>query len=114
MPATVPEANPPRPSVSSHSALLSEGNDILDPGGFPKQQLSMRSHRVPSGDQGTGRGGPAAHENAEVAYRALKGLASSVHGAKDDLILQHQVPHKQIGVNLDRRLATGHAGEDED
>ena len=28
--------------------------------------------------------------------------------------LQHQVPHQEIGVDLDRRLAAGHAGEDED
>src|SRR5947207_7823540 len=46
MPLTVPEAKPPRPSGSSHSARLCEGDDVLDALRRPDQQVAGRLRAV--------------------------------------------------------------------
>ncbi len=57
--------------------------------------------------------GPARGERPQVGNRALVRVAARVDGAEHDLVLEYQVAHDEVGVELDRALAPRHAGEDE-
>src|SRR5437899_4944412 len=114
IPLTVPDAKPPRPSGSSHSARLCEGDDVLDALRRPDAQVAMRLDGIAARDERSHRRRPALLEHGEVADGGLERLGSRVHGAEHDLILEHEVSHDDVGIDLDRRLAPGNAGEDED
>src|SRR5438552_2553583 len=114
MPLTVPEAKPPRPSGSSHSARLCEGDDVLDALRRPDQQVAVRLDGIATRDERPHRRRPALLEHGEVADGGLERLGPRVHGAEHDLVLEHEVPHDDVGIDLDRRLPPGDAGEHED
>lgn len=59
---------------------------------------------VATGDEGTNRVGPTRHKDTEVADRSLEGVAPGVHRSEDHLILQDQVSHDQICIDLYRSL----------
>src|SRR5438876_9896067 len=114
IPLTVPEAKPPRPSASSHSARLCEAEDVLDPLRRPDQEVAIRLDGVATGDERVHRRRPPLLEDREVADGGLEGLLARVHRAEHDLVPEDEVPHDDVGVDLDRRLAPRHAGEHED
>src|SRR5439155_21883770 len=109
MPDAVPDANPPRPSVSSHSArdstsVLRERNHVLDAGRPPEQELAEFLRRVSAADQRAQRRRPAPAELRNIADRRLEGIAARIYRAEDHLVAQHEVAHHEIGVDLDRTL----------
>src|SRR5262245_5595680 len=104
MPPTVPEAKPPRPSASSHSAELCEGEDVLDPPGRADEEVAMRLDRIPPRDERLHRGRPALLEERHVADRGLERLGTGVDRPEDDLVLQWEVPTHDVGIVLDRLL----------
>src|SRR2546427_2777695 len=104
MPLTVPEAKPPRPSGSSPSARLCEGDDVLDPLRRPEQEVAIRLDGVATGDERLHRRGPPLLEDRQVADGGLERLLPRVHRAEHALVLQDEGPHEDVGVALDRRL----------
>src|SRR5712692_9561274 len=114
MPEMVPEAKPPRPSASSHSTLGSKLDDILDPCGAAKEKILVRFDGEATGDESSNGVGPAILESSNVTDRGFERVATGVYSSKDDLILQHEIAHHQVRVDLYRALAAGDSGEDED
>src|SRR5207302_7654301 len=101
MPLTVPEAKPPRPSASSHSARLCEGEDVLDPLRWPEQEVAIRLDGIATGDERLHRRGPPLLEDRQAPDGGLERLLPRVHRAEHDLVLEHEVPHDDVGVDLD-------------
>src|SRR5262245_13686080 len=91
-----------------------KGEDVLDAARRPEEEIAVRLDRIAPGDEGAERRGPALVEDPDVTDGGLERLVAGVHGAEDYLVLENQVPHDDVGVDLDRGLPTRHAGEDED
>src|SRR5689334_14569917 len=70
MPFTVPEAKPPSPSASSHSAELGKGEDVLDPLRGFDEELTVRRDRLVPGNQRAQRCRPARLEDPLARTRA--------------------------------------------
>jgi hypothetical protein len=50
----------------------------------------------------------------QIRDRRFEGVAARIHGSVHQLILENQIPHDEIRIDLDGSLASGHPGEDED
>src|SRR5262245_51820862 len=101
-----------RPGLQGALALPRSGDreHVLD-AVAALEQVGGLAEREATADQRAHGVRPALAEGGEVADRALEVLASGVDAADDDLVLEHDVAHQEVAVDLDRPLARGHAGE---
>lgn len=71
----------------------------------------MILHGKTAGDERLHGFGPALREYAEIPNRSFESVAAGVHGAENHLILEHEITHHQVGIDLDWGFATRDAGE---
>src|SRR5437660_9792984 len=93
IPLTVPDAKPPRPSGSSHSARLCEGDDVLDALRRPDQQFAVRLDGIPTRDERPHRRRPPLLENGEIPDRGLERLLLGGHGAAEGRVREYEGAH---------------------
>ena len=85
---------------------------ILNPSGAAEKKIAVCVHWKAPSDQRLHRVGPALGKSAEVANGVFEGLASGINRAEDDLILQNQIAHHEVGIDFDGSLPSRNASED--
>ena len=57
---------------------------------------------------------PARRKDADIAHGIVERLRARIHDSQHYLVLQHEIVHDSLGVEIDRRLVARHAGENID
>src|ERR1700739_2583589 len=87
---------------------------VFDPSGAAEKKIAVCFHWKAPSDQRPHRVGPALFKNPEIANGVFEGVASGIHRAEDNLVLQYQVTHNEIRLDFDGTLSSGNTRENED
>src|SRR4030095_11711677 len=85
---------------------------ILDPSGTAEKEIAVCVHRKTPGDQRFHRIRPTLGKSPEVSNGVFEGLASGIDRTEDDLVLQDQIAHHEVGIDFDGPLPSWNASED--
>jgi hypothetical protein len=93
---------------------VADGDDVLDAARPAQQQVAMLLHRIPFGDQQPHGFRPFLGEYLQIGDGGFEGVAIGVDRAVDDLVLENQIAHDEIGIQFDGPFASRYARENED
>src|SRR5262245_62060853 len=85
MPETVPDAKPPSPSVSSHSARSREGDEILHPAGRAEEEIAEGLHGMTTAPGALHSTAAAARSRAQAAARTRRSAPRTIPYATGSL-----------------------------